>query len=142
MEPYIDYLARQAQQAHIVVTADLDDALRALDNALEQLAAQLQVEYVGPGVGVEGAADVYKLVVRAHEWVIHQRTWSLKICDALPNAQWRAAWPVHGASRARKIATVRALPKFMQGFAAAIAEAGKSDTPAGQRIAAMARAFQ
>ena len=70
MPSYIDYLAEQSHSERIIVSPELDDALAALDAELEQLAPQLEVEYAGPGIGVEGDADVYKMVVRPHEWAL------------------------------------------------------------------------
>lgn len=138
---FVDFLAEQAKAERVAITPALDAALTELDKTFEALAPQLTVEYVGPGVGVEGASDVYRLVVRPHEWVMDQPSWSLKVCDALPNAGWRAAWAVQGASRARKTMIVKRLPQFMRGYAEAIRAAGKGDSEAGQRILAMAECF-
>lgn len=142
MQTHIELLAEQAHAPRVAITAELDAALQALDAEFEALAPQLQVEYIGPGVGVEGQEDVYRLAVRYHEWVMNQPSWSLKICDALPNAQWRAAWAIQGASRARKALLVRGLPQFMRGFAEAVRAAGKANDAAGRRVEAMARAFE
>ncbi|MEJ2508226.1 MAG: hypothetical protein P8009_01885 [Gammaproteobacteria bacterium] len=139
---YIEFLAEQAGRERIAVTPELDAALTELDAAFEELAPALAVEYVGPGVGVEGAEDVYRLVIRPHEWVMGAPSWSLKICDALPNAGWRVAWAVQGASRARKSMCVKALPQLLRGYVEAVRAAGKADTEAGQRLAALAEQFE
>ncbi len=141
MSDYLVQLAEQAQRDRITPSKELDAALARLDEELEALAPVLEVDYVGPGVGVEGKEDVYRLVVRAHEWRIGEHSWSLKICDALPNAGWRAAWSVQGASRARKAMAIARLPEFMAGFAAAVRAAGKADSAAGRRVQEMAAAL-
>lgn len=138
MSAYLQLLAEQATRERIAVTPALDQALAALDAELEALAPELQVEYIGPGVGVEGKEEVYRLVVRPHEWVMGQPAWSMKVCDALPNAGWRAAWAAHGVSRARKAMVVKRLPEFMRGYADCIRAAGKADTTAGRRIQELA----
>lgn len=138
---FIELLAEQAGRERVAVTPELDAALTELDRTFEELAPALEVEYVGPGVGVEGAEDVYRLVVRPHEWVMGSPSWSLKICDALPNAGWRVSWAVQGASRARKAMAVKALPAFFAGYLQAVRAADKSDTEAGQRLAALAQSF-
>gem|GEM_PF-2236785 len=137
----VQLLAAEAARERVVITPALDKALAALDAELESLAPELQVEYIGPGVGVEGKEDVYRLVVRPHEWAIHEPSWSLKVCDALPNADWRAAWAVQGVSRARKAEVVRKLPEFMREYAERIREAGKAETAAGRRVQELAAAL-
>lgn len=141
MSDYLNVLVEQSRATRVAITPELDAALAGLDAEFERLAPELEVEYVGPGVGVEGNESVYRLVVRPHEWTIHQPSWSLKICDALPNAGWRAAWAVQGASRARKAMVVQALPDFLHGYAGAVAAAGKDASPAGQRVREMAERF-
>lgn len=142
MSDYLNVLARLGGASRVPITAELDEALAALDAEFEHLAPAMEVEYIGPGVGVEGKETVYRLVVRAHEWTIHQPSWSLKICDALPNAGWRAAWAVQGASRARKALTVNVLGEFLDGYATAIKAADKAGTEAGQRVLAMAKHYR
>lgn len=137
----LQLLADQATRERVSITPALDEALTAVDAELEAIAPELQVEYVGPGVGVEGQEDVYRMVVRAHEWVMNQPSWSMKVCDALPNAGWRAAWAIQGVSRARKTMVVRKLPEFMRGYMECVREAGKADTAAGRRLEELARAL-
>lgn len=139
MPDYMDVLAKLSQTTPVAITQALDTALTALDAEFEQLAPALEVEYIGPGVGVEGKETVYRLVVRAHEWTMRQPSWSLKVCDALPNAGWRVAWAVQGVSRARKALVIQQLPAFLHGYAQAVKVAGKTETRAAQRIMTMAR---
>lgn len=140
MKDFIRYLAEQSQNDVIPINSTLDDALTHLDNMLTGIAAALQVEYIGPYVGVE-TLKAHAMVVRAHEWQIHQPSWSMKICSAIPEANYRAEWPAQGASRLRKRLIVRALPTFFAGYAEAIQQAGKADTAAGQRVLAMQQQF-
>lgn len=142
MHSLIDFLARQCRAAEIQLGAPLDGALTELDSLLATLAAELEVEYYGPEVGIESGRHVYRLVVRPHEWRIHQPRWSLKVCTALPHAGWRADWPVQGASRLRKRRIVSALPAFFAGYTAAVNAAGKGDTRAGQRLVELACRFR
>jgi hypothetical protein len=141
MQAFIDYLAAQSRAPQVRIDMQLDSALAQLDKMMEGLARELQVEYYGPEIGVSEGRHVYRLVVRAHEWEIHNPTWSLKVCTALPHAGWRADWAVQGVARLRKALVVQALPAFFAGYAQAVAEAGKSETKAGQRLAELARAF-
>jgi hypothetical protein len=143
MSDYIEFLAEQAKQDNVPVTKALDEALAELDREFETLAGELEVEHVGPGVGMADmqAEHVYKLVVRYHVWDVFKEGWGLKVCDALPNCEFRPMWPVQGVNRLRKKQLVQGLPEFFAGFADAVKAAGKADTPAGQRALAMAAAF-
>ena len=143
MSDYIEFLAAQAKQDNIPVTPELDTALAALDAEFETLAPQLEVEYVGPGIGMADmkAEHVFKLVVRYHVWDVFKEGWGLKVCDALPNSDLRPMWPVQGVNRLRKKQLVQALPDFFAGYAGAVKAADKADTEAGQRALAMAAAF-
>lgn len=141
MKNFINYLAEQGQQDSIPVNAALDDALTHLDNALAGLADALQVEYLGPFVGVETLL-AHRMVVRAHEWQIHRPSWSMKICSAAPEANYRAEWPAQGSSRLRKRLIVKALPEFFSGYVEAVRLAQKIDSSAGQRLLALNQQFQ
>ena len=141
MQTFIEDLARASRAPALRPDGELDAALTQLDKMMEGLARELEVEYYGPAIGIGAGRDVYRLVVRAHEWEIKRPTWSLKVCTALPHAQWRADWAVQGASRQRKALIVRALPEFFAGFAQAIAEAGKGDSAAGKRVGEIAQRF-
>ena len=138
---FLDLLIAQARAPQVGVDAALDAALTQLDRMLADLARDLAVEYYGPSIGVDGGRAVYRLVVRAHEWRIHEREWSLKICTALPHAHWRADWAIQSAARRRKMLIVHALPEFFAGYAAAVAAAGKQATNAGRRLQDVARRF-
>lgn len=140
MKDFIRHLAEQSRRDVVPVNSALDDALTHLDNMLAGIASALQVEYIGPYVGVE-TLKAHAMVVRAHEWQIHQPSWSMKICSAIPEANYRAEWPAQGASRLRKKLIVKALPDFFTGYAAAVREAGKTDTTAGQRVIALEQQF-
>lgn len=141
MQTFLDDLAQASGADPLVVNPRLDVALAQLDKMMAGLAGELQVEYYGPPIGIGAGRDVYRLVVKAHEWEIAQPTWSLKVCTALPHAQWRADWAVHGASRQRKALIVRALPSFFAGYAEAIAQAGKGESAAARRVQEIARRF-
>ena len=141
MKNFIHHLAEQSRLDSIAINAALDDALTHLDNMLGGLADALQVAYFGPFVGVE-ILTAHRMVVRAHEWHIHQPSWSMKICSAASAANYRAEWPAHGCSRLRKRLIVKALPEFFNGYTEAVRLAGKIDSPAGQRLAALNLQFQ
>ena len=140
MKNFINHLVAQSRLGTVTVNATLDDALTHLDNMLAGLAEALQVEYLGPYVGVETLL-AHRMVVRPHEWKIHQPSWSMKICSAIPEANYRAEWPAQGSSRLRKKLIVKALPEFFAGYAEAVRTAGKIDTPAGQRLLAAHNEF-
>ncbi|WP_455385804.1 hypothetical protein [Acidihalobacter prosperus] len=139
----IDFLAAQAHADRVRLSGDLDEALRALDTEMTELAEVLQVEHVGPGVGMQdmGAEHVFRLAVRHHVWDVSEAAWGLKVCDGLPNGSLRAMWPIYGVARLRKQQLVQALPQFFSGYADAVREAGKDETPAGRRVLSLAAAF-
>ena len=131
-----EYLAAQARADKIVIDASLDEALRALDAEMTELAESLRVEYVGPGVDTtaQHAEQVYRLVMRHHVWDVTRVEWGIKVCDTLPRVGLRAMWPVYGVSRLRKPQVIRALPGFFRGLNQAVQESGQGDTLAGLRI--------
>lgn len=140
MKDFIALLVEQSRLQSVAINPALDDALTHLDHALAGLCEAVQVEYRGPYVGVETLL-AHQMVVRQHEWKIHQPAWSMKICAAAPAANCRAEWPIQGVSRLRKALVVKALPEFFAGFAAAITQAGKDGTAAGQRVLELSRRF-
>lgn len=139
----IDFLVAQANAGRVRVTGELDEALRALDAEMSELADALRVEYVGPGVGMQdmGAEQVFRLAVRYHVWDVSEAGWGLKVCDGLPNANLRAMWPIYGVGRLRKQQLVQVLPEFFSGLADAVRAAGKQETAAGQQVMRLAAAF-
>ncbi|MGH8672637.1 MAG: hypothetical protein ACREUA_11505 [Burkholderiales bacterium] len=139
MQDFIQVLARRARHETITVDRELDAALERLDSMLCGLCGELRVEFYGPEVGVEARA-AHRLVVRAHLWK-QQHQWSLKICSAAAQADWRAEWAIHGASRVRKPIVVVALPGFFSGFAQAVEQAGKQHGAAGRRLRELASWF-
>ncbi|OBS09125.1 hypothetical protein [Acidihalobacter prosperus] len=143
MDDNISLLAAQAAAPSVTVNAALDEALRALDRRIEVLAEALQVEYLGPGIGMldMDAEHVFRLAVRHHVWDVAHAGWGVKVCDALPNGGLRPMWPIHGVGRLRKQQLVRALPAFFQGYVTAVAAAGKAGTPAGRELQALAESF-
>ncbi len=142
MDTYIDLLVARGRTSEPHIDQRLDDALLRLGTMLEALASELQVEYLGPEVGLGAGAHVYRIAVRCHESEVGRRTWSVRVCTALPHARWRAEWTLEGASRLRKRIIVRRLPEFFDGFAQAILEAGKSHTNAGMRVLDLAQQFR
>ncbi len=140
MKDFIALLVEQSRQQSVAINPALDDALAHLDHALTGLCAAVQVEYRGPYVGVETPL-AHQMVVRQHEWKIHQPAWSMKICVAAPAANCRAEWPIQGVSRLRKALVVKALPAFFAGFAEAVKQAGKEDSSAGLRVLELSRRF-
>lgn len=138
---FVDFIATRARAAEFAVDAPLDTALTQLDRTLAQLADELRVEYFGPHIGIGAGRAVYRLVVREHRFRFDELAWSLKVCTALPHAQWRADWAIQGVSRARKILVVRALPEFFAGYASALTGAGCHESRAGRRVRELAAAF-
>ena len=141
MQTFLELLVAQSRAPEVVVNGQLDAALTQLDSMIARLAEDVAVEYYGPDIGINAGKEVYKLVVRQHEWQIHEPAWSLRVCTALPHAGWRADWAIQGASRLRKKNIVKALPAFFVGFAAAITQAGKAETNAGSRILQLSKLF-
>lgn len=140
MKAFLPLLARLSRATTITVNDELDGALARLDHMLDGLCAALEVEYLGPFVGVE-RLEAHRLVVRKHVWRLGAPAWSLKICPTAPAANWRAEWAIQGASRMRKPIVVRALPEFFSGFVGAVTAAGKSQTLAAIRIGEIAALF-
>lgn len=140
MKDFIELLVTQSKADRVSVTTALDDALKHLDNVMTGIAGDLQVEFFGPFVGVE-TEKAHQLVVRAHNWELGGKEWSLKVCTTAPQSDFRPEWPLQGSGRLRKQLIVKALPAFFQGYAEAVAQAGKSDTPSGKRIVQFAARF-
>ena len=138
---FVELLAARARDGEVAVDAPLDTALAQLDRTLAQLADELRVEYFGPHIGIGAGRAVYRLVVREHRFRYDEHAWSLKVCTALPHAQWRADWAIQGVSRARKVLVVRALPEFFAGYVSALTHAGRHESRAGRRVCALAAAF-
>jgi hypothetical protein len=139
-EDLVLWLMREARAGNLPKDPKLGAALTALDGEMTRLAGTLKVEHLGPGVGMADmkAEHVYRLVVRHHVWDTTTAGWGLKICDALDNNDLRPMWPVQGVGRLRRQQLVAALPEFFRGYAAAVAAAGKADTPAGRRVMELA----
>lgn len=137
---FLAHLALEARSPRVRVDPALDEALARLDALLERLCRDLQVEYVGPPVGVE-AREVHRLVVAAHAWTAGAPAWGVRVCSARSPSGWRAEWTLAGAGRLRKRLIVQALPEFLEGFVQAVVAAGKADTPAGRRLARLREAF-
>lgn len=140
MKAFLPLLVRLSRASTIPVDGELDDALARLDHMLDGLCAALEVEHLGPFVGVE-RLEAHRLVVRKHVWRLGAPAWSLKICPSAPAANWRAEWAIQSASRMRKPIVVRALPEFFSGFAGAIDAVGKAETLAAARISEIAALF-
>lgn len=137
---YLRYLAQQSRLPKITADEKLHAALARLDYMLEGICKEIALEYYGPFVGVE-QREAHQLVVRAHEWKIHEALWSLKVCVATPAAKWRAEWAIQATSRLRKALIVAALPEFFTGYSDVIAAAGQDTTQAGKRIIDIATLF-
>lgn len=125
------------------LTAEADAALQALETELNAIAAELQVEHVGPGVGMAdmNAEGAYRIVVREHEHDVTRREWGVMVCDAADNCDYRPMWPLSGTGRLRRRQVMQALPELVAGWRAAANEAGSLLTPAGQRLAALDAIF-
>ncbi len=139
MEPFLKILRERACAETIPVDAALTDALARLSRLLAQLAADLQVEYLGPPVGLGDGRDAFRLAVRAHQEAPGVRTWGVRVCSAQPHAGLRADWDLPVVSRLRKVVVVRALPAFLAGYEAAVAGAGRSGTRSSERLASLVR---
>jgi hypothetical protein len=143
MRSYLEILAERAGAEQVVIDAGLDQALAELDRVMERLGTALEVEHVGPGVGMAdmGAEHVYRLVMRRHRRDVFTEGWGLRVCDALANCELRPMWPLQGTARLRKRQVVRALPEFLAGYLRAVVEADKSDTVAGRELRKIAEAM-
>ncbi|HQU16224.1 MAG: hypothetical protein B7Z66_09930 [Chromatiales bacterium 21-64-14] len=139
MNDYLKLLAQRSRTDAPEMSSEVTEALAQLDQELATLTAQLEVEHYGPAVGLDGASEAYRLVVRCHEWQPNRPTWSLKVCDATPNCQWRATWTVQGVGRRRRARILQALPAFLSDYVQVLAAANKTERPAAQRIQEMAR---
>jgi predicted transcriptional regulator len=137
---FLVHLAVEARNPRVRVDAALEEALAQLAAVLERLCQELQVEYVGPPVGVE-AREVHRLVVAAHAWTTGAPSWGVRVCSSRSPFGWRAEWTLAGAGRLRKRLIVQALPEFLEGFVQAVVAAGKADTPAGRQLARLREAF-
>lgn len=133
-DAYLEVLARMSVTPPRGPAAAATAALERLDAELDALAPRLAVECYGPPVGLDGAPEAYRLVIRRHEWRPNRPEWGLRVCDATPHCRWRAAWTVHGAGRLRRARILQALPALLAEYAAAVAAAGKGESPEGRRV--------
>lgn len=138
MNEVIAWLAERAGSPRMHSDDAADRALARLNRVMDALAAELEVAYVGPAVGVE-ERQVHRLVIDAHAWKAGGRAWGLRVCSALPAGGWRAEWTLDAVGRLRRALVVAALPALMSGYAAAVTAAGRHETPAGRRVRELAR---
>ncbi len=133
----------EAARGNGALSPEADTALGLLEQELNAIAEALRLEYVGPGVGMADmdAEHVYRLVIREHEHNVAQRGWGVMVCDALPNCDYRAMWPLTGVGRLRRRQVVAALPELLRGYREAIVGGGREDTPAAQRLVAIEGLF-
>jgi hypothetical protein len=112
-----------------------NQALEKFEAFFEPITQALQIEYYGENVGLGAGKTAYRLVVRQHEWAGQNSfMWGLRVCDALPNAQWRAAWRITGTSRLRKEAIITALPGFLLNYYQLAEKFGKSKENEGKTL--------
>lgn len=140
LDSFLQVLSAAAHQQVTKPTAEIDDAMRRFDTMFDALSAALEVEHFGPFVGVE-TLKAHQLVVRLHRSGPATYAWGLRVCSTAPSADFRPEWTPHGASRMRRPIIVRALPELVAGFSRAVLAAGKTGSPAGQRIHAIAQHF-
>ena len=137
-QPFLHTLRSAAQGQNQPGHTELREALKHLHRLLVDLAADLQLEYIGPMAGLTQAPDKHRLVIRDHTWNVHEHSWGAAICSTQAGANWRADWPLHGASRERQMVIVQALPEFIQGYRLSLEEAGLGQRNSARRIAQIA----
>lgn len=121
------------------------EALKAVNQRLDALAARLRVRHVGPEVGMADmrAQSVYRIVVDAHRTSVGEPQWSVWVCDATPHANLRATWPLGGVARLRMRQVIEALPTLIEGWLAEVQSANQPvDTRARDELAAAAVALR
>lgn len=122
----IDYSWWNLLQNNQASFLEKHQALEKFEDFFEPLTQALEVEYYGEPVGLGNGKNAYRLVVRQHEWTgQHGFVWGLRVCDALANGQWRAAWRITAASRLRKEAIIAVLPEFVNNYYQAIEKSDK-----------------
>lgn len=135
-------LAERARDTRVRVDKRLEDALAALDADLQDVAEAIGTTYIGPGVGLDGADEIYRLVLGYHVWDLSRKGWGLFVCDAAPGQDLRPMWRIHGAGRVRKQAIVRQLPSLLSGYRDAVAEQGQLEGAHGERLTHLAERLQ
>ncbi|HUW98512.1 MAG TPA: hypothetical protein VMV40_06685 [Acidiferrobacter sp.] len=141
MEPFLVTLRDGAQAPAAGEDLAQDDALAQLSRVLSQLAAALEVEHVGPFVGVGAGRLAFCLAIRAHTEAPGVQIWGARVCSAEPRSGLRAHWDLARVARLRKPIVVQALPAFLAGYHQAVVAAGKGDTRPGRRVAELAHAL-
>lgn len=137
-QPFLHTLRAAALGQNQPGHAELRDALKHLHLVLADLAADLQLEHIGPFAGLAPAPDKHRLAIRDHTWNVHEHSWGAAICSTQEGANWRADWPLHGASRERQTVIVRVLPEFIQGYHLSVTESGLGQRNSARRIAQIA----
>jgi len=141
MEPFLVTLRDQARTPRPRPDDALDDALARLSHVLSQLALALEVEYVGPFVGLGAGRKAFCLAVRAHTEAPSVQVWGARVCSADPHAGLRAHWDLAHVARLRKPVLVQALPAFLAGYYQAVVAADKGDTRSGRRLLELSQAL-
>lgn len=141
VEPFLAVLRHHAYDPGARPDPALDEALARLGGVLAHLAGALEVEYVGPFVGLGAGREAFCLAVRAHEEAPGVRVWGARVCSAAPHRGLAAHWDLGAVARLRKPVLARALPGFLSGYYSAVQAAAKADTKAGRRLLTLVAAL-
>ncbi|MHB8254766.1 MAG: hypothetical protein ACYDEV_13955 [Acidiferrobacter sp.] len=141
MEPFLVTLRDWARTPRSMPDAALDDALGRLSRILAQLALGLEVEYVGPFVGIGAGRQAFCLAVRPHTEAPGIQVWGARVCSAEPHLGLRAHWDMASVARLRKPVLAQALPAFLAGYYQAVVLAHKADTRPGHRLRELTQAL-
>lgn len=141
MEPFLATLCEQLRSPQPPGPA-LDSALARLSRILAGLASALEIEYIGPFVGLGAGHQAFCLAVRAHTEAFGVYSWGVRVCSAQAHAGLRASWELARVARLRKPVLVQALPAFLSGYYEAVVAAGQDETLSGRRLRELAQALQ
>lgn len=141
MEPFLVTLRDQAKAPRLVPDGALDDALVRLGHILAQLAEALEVEYIGPFVGLGAGREAFCLAIRAHTEAPGVQVWGARVCSAEPHSGLRANWELARVARLRKPVLAQALPPFLAGYYQAVVAADKGETGPGRRLLELSQAL-
>jgi len=137
-QPFLHTLRSAAQGQNQPGHTELREALKHLHRLLVDLAADLQLEYIGPLAGLPPAPDKHRLVIRDHTWNVHEHSWGAGDLQHTGGCQLARRLAAAWRQPRTQMVIVQALPEFIQGYRLSLEEAGLGQRNSARRIAQIA----
>lgn len=134
-------ILKKVIQGEQIPGAEQRDALVRLDHMLADLAADLQIPFRGPYVGLRQAPEQHLLAIDRHRWSQEDSRWGVAVCSQHPRYDLRAEWTLATVSRERLPLVVQALPAFFSGYANLASQSFAPSRPSVSRLKTLAELF-